>query len=526
MESSLKFSKNVICIDVSAPDLTELVFIDLPGIIQNADEDLVNLVEDVTKEYIQGDSIILVAIPMTDEMENQKAARLARNEDPERLRTIDLIAERSTRLRENWLAELEGKGPNPLVNGYYCTRQPDDAERAAGITHKDACIEEARFFETTDPWKSSTHKQNLGVPRLAEKLSALLSQRIAQSLPRIRETLLTALENTNKDLANLPQALTGNPSTKIFYLINQFCKDLQAYVDGARGAETLIQQSSKEYNAFKKAILSTAPGPPVDPFSHIPLPLDPYLEDIRMQISIAKTRELPNNVPYHAKLQLIDRFTQKWFGPADKCLEGVREKTVIKVLELLQHHFKRFSRLENLVTPLILEEVGSFHSRTKTMVKTLLTFENSPYTQNTEDYTAFRDKKLSFYKAERNLPKGGLYHNAPYQQNALTALRNIGYNVEISDLEKLRSRDQFEEELIVAAEVDAFFQVSHKRIIDTIPQAIDHIFLRALARDMDKTLMEKLGVSDEKKASSLLAEDIAIVSKRRELMARKEKLEK
>ena len=69
------------CVDLEGPELTDLSFIDLPGsfvsfiltflsnvtsgIIQNADDDMIKLVEDLVVSHIKGNCLILVALPMT-----------------------------------------------------------------------------------------------------------------------------------------------------------------------------------------------------------------------------------------------------------------------------------------------------------------------------------------------------------------------------------------------------------------------------------------------------------------------------
>lgn len=79
---TLPFSRNVVCVDLEGPDLTDLSFIDLPGesslkflpfnkphvytgIIQNAEPDIVQLVESMVVSHIEGNCLILVALPMT-----------------------------------------------------------------------------------------------------------------------------------------------------------------------------------------------------------------------------------------------------------------------------------------------------------------------------------------------------------------------------------------------------------------------------------------------------------------------------
>lgn len=77
----LKFSRNTVCVDLQGPELTELAFVDLPGtyqfirnrlrtdlrvgIIQNAESDTVQLVEDLVLSHIRGNCLILVTLPMS-----------------------------------------------------------------------------------------------------------------------------------------------------------------------------------------------------------------------------------------------------------------------------------------------------------------------------------------------------------------------------------------------------------------------------------------------------------------------------
>ena len=77
--------------------------------MQNADDEIVRLVEELVKLHVSGNTVILVALPMSgtslscdkisnssrliswcvlDDIENQKAMRLAENADPFGTRTI------------------------------------------------------------------------------------------------------------------------------------------------------------------------------------------------------------------------------------------------------------------------------------------------------------------------------------------------------------------------------------------------------------------------------------------------------
>jgi hypothetical protein len=84
-----------------------------------------------------------------------------------------MLTSGSTQARDLWLDVLEGRR-HPLLHGYYCTRQLDDAERAEGVSSSEARIKEADFFAKTAPWATSSVQDRFGTPNLVKMLSMLL----------------------------------------------------------------------------------------------------------------------------------------------------------------------------------------------------------------------------------------------------------------------------------------------------------------------------------------------------------------
>ena len=92
----------------------------------------------------------------------------------------DTIPAGATSMRENWLAVIEGRRHTTRL-GYYCTRQPDDDERAHNITSQQARAAEKVFFSSTSPWTASTSKERFGTENLVASLSKLLAKIIDDS---------------------------------------------------------------------------------------------------------------------------------------------------------------------------------------------------------------------------------------------------------------------------------------------------------------------------------------------------------
>jgi hypothetical protein len=59
--------------------------------------------------------------------------------------------------------------------------------------------------------------------------------------------------------------------------------------------------------------------------------------------------ELPNNVPYQAKANLIAQFTKLWVAPSERCLAGINDVLDQVIDTLTNTHFGRFKVLEGYV---------------------------------------------------------------------------------------------------------------------------------------------------------------------------------
>ncbi|KAH7920090.1 hypothetical protein BV22DRAFT_826286 [Leucogyrophana mollusca] len=444
----LQFSRNVVCIDLEGPDLTDLSFIDLPGIIQNAEKEVVNLVEELVISHIKGNTIILVALPMTDDIENQKALRLAHQEDPDGHRTIgvltkpDMLGSGSTKARELWVDVIEGRR-HRLTHGYYCTRQPDDAERAEGITSTQARASEATFFRTTTPWSNFLQSNRFGTTNLVNALSVQLVQMINDMLPNFRNEAAMLLDGCHNSLSTVPKAVNADPASYMMGLIAEFCKTVDQYVGG--GAETgdLIQEHRVAYAAFKRAIRSTAPnfkpylssnrkgyGIPDSEWSGdededdedndedededegedsdsdsedepVGLAKPFYLKDMRDHINKSITRELPNNMPFQSKVALIIAFQDTWKVAARTCAEEVRQSMLNFLHASIKQTFSRYENLQNHLRILIPDLVTRHSERCLERITEQLEIERTPYTQNTHYLETSKEKWMAKYKDMR-----------------------------------------------------------------------------------------------------------------------------
>ncbi|GBE86763.1 P-loop containing nucleoside triphosphate hydrolase protein [Sparassis latifolia] len=458
LKASLPFSKNVVCIDLTGPELTDLSFVDLPGIISNAEPDIVKFVEGLVRSHIKGNCLILVCLPMSDDIDNQRAARLASEEDPSGSRTIgvltkpDTLPQGATKSRELWLDVIEGRH-HALTHGYYCTRQPDDEERNAGITTAKARAAEADFFAKTSPWCISTHQHRFGTPSLIKNLSKLLTQVIDDVLPKLQGEVSAQLSKCTTQLDRLPQQVNTEPSAFVLNLVTAFCTDVHAHVQGGPSTASLVQKNRAVYAQFKRSIRLTAP--PFIPYPRAEeaeadsmkfLELDEeessnemavddsmavqpkymYLNDVRQFIRQSITRELPNNVPYPAKVALIQAFQNQWDRHSQNCFDAVDTEFQRTLFHIIQTKFERYEHLKTRIQLVMRELVKHRRDATLTYIQSLLKLETTPFTQNdhylaektTKTLARYKDARAGKVAPEKATPASNFFSNGPFAESS------------------------------------------------------------------------------------------------------------
>ena len=182
-EHKVKFSPNVIRLDITGPGLPNLSFYDLPGVI-NVVEDaaeayLVPLVRNLVKKYIEAeDCINLLALTMTDDLQNSSAFSLVKEVEAE-ARTMGCLTKPDRMQQgeslEQWTQVLSGKRFE-LGFGYHVIKNNHDAS----VDHAVAREEEENFFAYKKPWATTlkTHANRFGTLLLQTALSERLEAQI------------------------------------------------------------------------------------------------------------------------------------------------------------------------------------------------------------------------------------------------------------------------------------------------------------------------------------------------------------
>jgi GTP-binding protein EngB required for normal cell division len=223
--SAKRFSRDILRVEISAPDVYPLTLVDLPGIFHSAtaDQDQADkeVVEQLVESYMSKPKSIILAVVATDNLlANRMVLEAARRHDPSRERTIgvitkpDLAGPGSADERRYLDMALGFKRRHKLTLGWFVLRNPSESERSSGDDARDAT--EHRFFQS-GAW-SSIPSANRGVENLRKRLSKVLLGHIRANLPGLIHDIEANLRTRQEALDRLGSSRSTTDELRSYLL--------------------------------------------------------------------------------------------------------------------------------------------------------------------------------------------------------------------------------------------------------------------------------------------------------------------
>ncbi|KAI0657630.1 P-loop containing nucleoside triphosphate hydrolase protein [Cubamyces menziesii] len=576
----LSFSTNAVCLQISGPDVQDLSFCDLPGLIASVGSagsaDDIALVRNLASTCIARPScLVLLTVACETDFQNQGAHQLAKTYDPEGQRTIGVLT-KPDRIpsgeEDGWLRYIRNQS-EPLTHGWFSVKQPDSRALSAGITWEEARESERHFFLYTAPWNQLDleYQNRLGTYKLVERLSDLLSDKIRERLPGIQEELQDLLGTTDAHLEKLPKPPSSDALSEVLHLISTFCKGLSQLLEGAPEKDGLLQSIRPVHEAFHEAIRSTEPdfrpyerqfaerNPGEHKYIYPPFlaseesaPYKPkdnshaiFIDEVMDRARQAITRELPHHYPFVITQQYIGDFVAQWKKPYETLFREIQRVLIKHIKKFVSDQFSQYPNLMHRVHTIVGEYISSSSDATLDQLQLFLALEKRPKTLSEPYYSDYREKFISHYKSCR--PKADQPREtfasklqsymdpqsdmSKYMNRVLNGLTDIGLpGMTPNDLAKLLPADPHDTAIDIMAGVRAYFQVAYRRFCDNIANMIDHKLVLGLDRGqaLEKALRAGLGIGSpdvHARCKEYIQEPRQIADRREELMKRRERLE-
>lgn len=234
------FSKDVLRLEITGPNMFPLTLVDLPGLYSNETEhqslEGIKTVHQLVESYIkQPNTIILVVIRATSDTSNHPALQKAKEYDPKLKRTMGVITkpdltkagyieERAhIRLAKNWDSSWY------LNLGWHVLRNRAEDEKS--LETRDA--KEKEFFQKS-AWGQDLPEGTCGIVSLRRRLSTVLFDHIRSNLDSLTADIKEKLRERREKLDRLqtPRVKTSEKRTFLINIAQRFHSLAESGIDG------------------------------------------------------------------------------------------------------------------------------------------------------------------------------------------------------------------------------------------------------------------------------------------------------
>lgn len=352
-DTELKTGKNLgispqpINLRIFSPNVLTLTLVDLPGLtkvpVGDQPKDIEKQIRDMLTKFItKPNAIILAVTGANTDLANSDGLKLAREVDPEGLRTIGVLTKVDLMDQGTDVIDILAGRVIPLRLGYVpvVNRGQRDIENKKSIQR--ALDDERDFFENHSAYKSKA--QYCGTPFLARKLNTILMHHIRNTLPEIKGKIQSALVKYQQEMLILGDPMEDQAADRanmVLNIITEFCTEFRTIIDGTSGDLTSFELSGGARISFVFHELYSNGVKSIDPLDQI------KDVDIRTILYNSSGSSPALFVATTAFELIIKQQIKRLEEPSVKCINMVYDELVRILSQLLtKQFFKRFPSLK------------------------------------------------------------------------------------------------------------------------------------------------------------------------------------
>ncbi|XP_017309841.1 dynamin-3 isoform X9 [Ictalurus punctatus] len=373
---------------VYSPNVLNLTLIDLPGMTKVAvgdqPPDIEHQIRDMLLQFITKESCLILAVtPANTDLANSDALKIAKEVDPQGLRTIGVITKLDLMDEGTDARDILENKLLPLRRGYVgvVNRSQKDIDGRKDI--RAALAAERKFFLSHPSYRHLAER--MGTPHLQKTLNQQLTNHIRDTLPGLRSKLQSQLLSLEKEVEEYKNFRPDDPTRKtkaLLQMVQQFGVDFEKCIEGSGDQVDTVELSggARINRIFHERF----------PFELVMIVFDE--KELRREISHAiknvhgvRTGLFTPDLAFEAivKKQII-----KLKEPCLKCIDMVIQElinTVRQCTKKLNSYPRLREETERIVTTYVREREG----KTKEQVLLLIDIELSYINTNHEDFIGF-----------------------------------------------------------------------------------------------------------------------------------------
>ncbi|XP_041646908.1 dynamin 3a isoform X2 [Cheilinus undulatus] len=373
---------------IHSPHVLNLTLVDLPGItkvpVGDQPADIEYQIRDMIMQFICKENCLILAVtPANMDLANSDALKLAKDVDPQGLRTIGVITKLDLMDAGTDAREILENRLLPLRRGYIgvVNRSQKDIEGKKDI--KEALLAEQKFFLSHLAYKHMADR--MGTLYLQRVLNQQLTNHIRDTLPAVRSHLQDQLLALNREAEEYQQFSPDDPARRtktLLQLVQRLSVDFEKVIEGTGDEVDTVSLSA---------------GARINRIFHVHLPyelvkLESDEKKLRREINYAirnihgvRTGLFTPNMAFEA---IVKKQISRLKGPCFKFVDLVRQeltKTVYQCINKLNAFPKLREETERIVTTAIREQESRCRDQVLLLIDIQLAYVNTKH----EDFIGF-----------------------------------------------------------------------------------------------------------------------------------------
>ncbi|XP_039745195.1 dynamin isoform X6 [Pararge aegeria] len=374
---------------VYSPNVLNLTLIDLPGLtkvpIGDQPVDIEQQIKNMIFQFIRRESCLILAVtPANTDLANSDALKLAKEVDPQGLRTIGVITKLDLMDDGTDARDVLENKLLPLRRGYIgvVNRSQKDIDGRKDISA--ALAAERKFFLSHPSYRHLADR--LGTPYLQRVLNQQLTNHIRDTLPGLRDKLQKQLLTLEKDVDQYKHFRPDDPSIKtkaMLQMIQQLQTDFERTIEGSGSAQINTNELSggaKINRLFHERF----------PFEIVKMEFDE--KELRREIAFAIRNIHGIRVGLFTPDMAFEAIVKKQIGrlkePSLKCVDLVVQE-LSNVVRVCTERMSRYPRLREETERIIMSHVRSREQQCKDQLILLIDCELAYMNTNHEDFIGF-----------------------------------------------------------------------------------------------------------------------------------------
>uniref|UniRef100_A0A673NHT5 Dynamin-2 n=1 Tax=Sinocyclocheilus rhinocerous TaxID=307959 RepID=A0A673NHT5_9TELE len=387
---------------VYSPHVLNLTLIDLPGMTKVAvgdqPPDIEHQIRDMIMQFISRESCLILAVtPANTDLANSDALKVAKEVDPQGLRTIGVITKLDLMDEGTDARDILENKLLPLRRGYIgvVNRSQKDIDGRKDI--RAALAAERKFFLSHPSYRHMAER--MGTPHLQKALNQQLTNHIRDTLPGLRSKLQSQLLSLEKEVEEYKNFRPDDPTRKtkaLLQMVQQFGVDFEKCIEGSGDQVDTAELSG---------------GARINRIFHERFPFELIVFDekeLRREISHAiknvhgvRTGLFTPDLAFEA---MVKKQVIKLKEPCLKCIDLVIQE-LINTVRQCTNKLGSYPRLREETERIVTTYVRERENKTKDQVLLLIDIELSYINTNHEDFIGFANaQQRNIVNKKRAIP--------------------------------------------------------------------------------------------------------------------------